>query len=197
MAEYHPEIARHNELTSKLTFFLQGIAASAVAFALHETSDRPPGTSLIVIGAAIASWAASFAGGIVSTQSNQVAARAGVALDLIDAGRGPTAKKPEAKRQWDKYIRRSIWAHRVLVWGLLLGAVLYATGHTMHTFTPMAGRSVTPRSPLHAHPVAHRPQADRRSTEGRTSPCDRPSPFRSRRSVRGQVGSAAWAFRRR
>src|SRR4051812_1855500 len=88
-------IDRYHDDLSKLVYFLQGVAASAIAFALHETADRAPSWSLLVIGFAIATWGASFAGGILYWHSVQAAVKANMGLNEIANGHGPVSLKGE------------------------------------------------------------------------------------------------------
>ena len=127
-----PLIDRYHDDLGKLAYFLQGVSASAIAFALHETADRPPSWSLFVIGLAVAVWAFSFAGGILYWHAIQVATKANLGLNQIENGKGDAKLKGIFEERFDKYNRRAANWYRVLSWGLLAGALVYTAGHALH-----------------------------------------------------------------
>lgn len=128
----HPTVVRHNDEVLKLTYFLQGVTASAIAFALHETSDRKADVSLVVIGLALVTWAVGFGAGVIHSHAVQRAMRAGIVLDESDAGRATDQQRSKANALWKSSNRQARAAYQVLSWGLLVGALLYGTGHALH-----------------------------------------------------------------
>ena len=68
----HPISVRIADDNVKLRYFLQGVAASAIAFAMHETSNRRPSIALLVIALGALFWATSFAAGVVNARKGEV-----------------------------------------------------------------------------------------------------------------------------
>ena len=151
MAE-HPISARIAEDGLKLRYFLQGVAASAIAFAMHETSDREPSLSLLIIAFAALAWACSFGAGVVNARRGELVLKRMLALELLDAGVGPIDQRPEVEQKMKRDNKRVSLAHQVQVWTLLSGAILYAGGHGLHlaerqSAKPAEITTPTPSSP--------------------------------------------------
>jgi hypothetical protein len=98
-----PLIDRYHDDLSKLVYFLQGVAASAIAFALHETADRPPSLSLLIIGLAVGVWAFAFAAGILFWHAIQTAMKANMGLIAVEKGEAPEKLKGEFEKRFQKY----------------------------------------------------------------------------------------------
>lgn len=116
------EVSRQNAL-------IQGVAASAIAFAIHETADRSASEALIPIGLAVIAWAVSFAAGIICSHGKQAAMRFNIAELRSEQ---TTEFSAEMKSSFRQHNRKAQVAYQVQIWLLLAGAVLYVIGHVMH-----------------------------------------------------------------
>lgn len=122
----------HASEVSKHRYFLLGIAASAIAFAFHETADRALTPSLAVIGAAILAWAASFGCGLKANVLTQHAI-------LLNRNVNRAESKREVPDSWVEKVRGALSSTMVSLksyfnwqmYFLPIGAVLYLTGHIM------------------------------------------------------------------
>jgi len=111
--------------------FIQGIAASAMAFAIHETSDRTPSLSLIPIAIALSCWAGSFACGVLNNHARQAAIAANIGANVAH-DRGRTDLEDKALVRFGSHTRLAGRYYIRQLWLILAGAVLYVGGHGMH-----------------------------------------------------------------
>ncbi|MGK2910320.1 MAG: hypothetical protein ACSLE1_11070 [Sphingobium sp.] len=114
----------------KLVYFAMGAAASGIAFAFHETSDRVLAWSLLPIGFACLAWGGSFASGIVFCEQGIKLTNADYRASMLLFSGGQLDETGLAK-----YSKRTKFATRLFyaqMWLLLAGATMYATGHIMH-----------------------------------------------------------------
>jgi len=138
-----------DEHRSMHRLFLGG-AASAIAFAFHETADRELAWSLLPVLVAIIAWSSSFVAGIWASRNIQVAFKAN--LSMLDAATArDAALHNEATVLFAKSQRRAwIWQETQL-WTLLAGAILYLGGHIWH-ITEASGRDLGRLTASHVKP---------------------------------------------
>lgn len=122
---------RHADESSKLHGLLAGVAASGIAFAFHETSDRTMDTSTWLIFAGVLAWALSFAFGILSRRTLMMAIKSNVLMHQAE-DEGSAEGVKISKGFLDKHSSSMHRQQEVQLWSLLAGAVLYAGGHILH-----------------------------------------------------------------
>lgn len=110
-----------------------GVAASAIAFAMHETSSRTWDLSLIVTAGAVVSWAISFGFGIRSSQLKQQALQININLQTVTSG-NQVDHGGVAETAFAAAVKRLGAAGRNQLICLLAGAVLYSIGHGIHIY---------------------------------------------------------------
>ena len=123
--------------------FIQGVAASAIAFAIHETSDRTPSFSLIPITMALCCWAGSFACGVLNNHARQAAIAANIGANVAHDG-GRTDLEDKALSRFASHTRSAGRYYMRQLWLILAGAVLYVGGHGMHILENERTKSVKP-----------------------------------------------------
>jgi len=122
----------------QIIYFVLGVAASAIAFAIHQTDGRPLSFYLIPIGGGVLLWSASFVAGLLALQSRQEQLRLNYQNNSArdDATAGQFINSPEVKAILDEQmaeLRRN--ASLVLTfataqrWLLFVGALAYLGGH--------------------------------------------------------------------
>ena len=79
-------LSEHSKGQAQLVYFLLGLAASAIAFAVHETDGEALKETPWPLGIAVALWAFSFAMGCFSVTAHQRAIISNVAF--LDATKG-------------------------------------------------------------------------------------------------------------
>lgn len=130
-----------NEVSTQRAFLL-GVAASAIAFAIHETSDRSLSWSLLPIAAAVAAWSLSFAGGILHSHSVQIAIAANKAQNYAEKVGDPEDYR-RARESFRRANKTAARRYKLQLWSLLAGAIFYIVGQAMH----MAENDRAPRTP--------------------------------------------------
>jgi len=126
---------QRNQEVSRLSSFLLGAAASAIAFAMHETSNRPVHWSLTVVGLAVLAWAAAFACGVLCSHAKQAALGMNVGMNTGKANNSPEAEIENLRADFKKYNRRASNLHLAELWLLLVGALLYTAGQAWFIFS--------------------------------------------------------------
>lgn len=128
----------HHKGQAQFAYFQLGVAASAIAFAIHETDGLPLSDAPWPLGAAILLWALSFALGCFGIDARQDGIHSN-ALYLRVFGDVPEqpANSPAAnvmndamndvKKDMGKAVNRFRWQK----WALFAGAVFYVSGHIM------------------------------------------------------------------
>jgi hypothetical protein len=118
-----------NKEATRLSTLLLGLAASAIAFAIHETSDWKLEWALLPIALGLLSWGVSFYAGIQWAHTLQGSMSANIALHEA----GPNHPRyPDIDAALDRYRRAGGRWYRWQLRLLLLGATCYVVGHAMH-----------------------------------------------------------------
>lgn len=107
---------------------LLGVSSAAIAFAFHETADRPLSWSLLPILAAVLSWAGSFASGVLYSRAYAMGIKGNLGLNYAEKA-GLAEGRERAKEMFDRWNERAGRRYARQQWLLLLGAVLYLGGH--------------------------------------------------------------------
>ncbi|WP_278984706.1 hypothetical protein [Sphingobium yanoikuyae] len=112
-----------------MSTLLLGFAATAIAFAFHETSEWKPSIALYVVAAAVAAWAASFIFGILWAHDAQRAMLLNAAeIEITDKQivRDKVTPKLESTQ------RRTARHYMCQLSMLGVGAGLYAVGFAFY-----------------------------------------------------------------
>ena len=129
---------KHSRLIEWQATFIQGLLASAIAFAIHETSDRTLTFSLAPIALAVGIWAAAFAFGILANHARQAATQANIGWNEAERVQSDQHVK-KASKMFRAKSRASARYLRWQLWLLLAGAIVYVAGHAMHLAENSAG----------------------------------------------------------
>ena len=121
----------HREETGHSSRFLLAMAASAIAFAFHETTDRPLSWSLALVGLAVFGWAISFAAGPRYSSCRAGAYKANL-MGLKAGKRGDPVTEAQCYDAAESFNDKGSIAAEVQRWALLAGALLYAIGHVWY-----------------------------------------------------------------
>lgn len=143
---------------AQFAYFQLGVAASAMAFAVHETADTPLSEAPWPLGVAMVLWAASFALGCFGLEARQGGLASNAALLQAIGGvppeqRGPLAETiDQAKTDVEKNLSRPGRRFRWQKWTLFFGAIAYVAGHVMHMASiPTKPNSVHGPQAIHSH----------------------------------------------
>jgi hypothetical protein len=140
MSEQATEIYRlHVESHSRFVYFLLGIAAASIAFAVHETRGQALALIHVPIGVAVACWAASFAAGTSGLARRQNVLRGNSELLKLLQGLVPPPVAGAPVDLAASALREVIEAESAVVarrwrwqqWLLFTGVVAYLVGHVM------------------------------------------------------------------
>ena len=124
---------------TQFAYFQLGVAASAIAFAVHQTSDRSLQDTPWPIGLAVLLWALSFLAGSMGVEARISAitlntkflfAKEGISAQdqhLLNQLPEYQQTKRELEEEVGKPGRRFNWQRRFL----FLGAIAYIVGHIM------------------------------------------------------------------
>lgn len=124
---------------AQFAYFLLGIAASAIAFAIHETTGKSLWTTPWPMGVGVILWAGSFAAGCageaarldgMTENARYLQARRGVPAHWLASVEGKKITEEAEKSVRDalnRPFRRFDWQ----LWSLFAGAVFYLAGHIM------------------------------------------------------------------
>lgn len=130
-------------------------AASAIAFAFHQTSDRDLEWPLSATLLAVLLWGSSFASGILANHHLRAGIRANIAVHFAEnARRGDWKKQAEGKFSAANKAA-GVWSSAQL-WLLLAGACAYLIGHIWYLAERAphdASTTVTPAAPSPASPA--------------------------------------------
>lgn len=143
MADFLQE--RYYDVLVRNYTFVLGLTASAIAFAIYQTSGRSWAWSLVPIGLAVLLWAIGFAAGIFHGHAIQNSIKANLAMNLAEQQQLQNCVD-EAKAKFDDQNKKAKLTYRIQLWALLLGALLYVAGHGMHIWENKA----VPRCAQHA-----------------------------------------------
>lgn len=122
---------RHADEGSKLHGIVMGAAASGIAFALHETTDRPLTGSLAVILSAVVAWSLSFVAGVINRRKVMQTLKSNLLRNEAQS-RGDQAAYDIAVEFIEKHKRTAHFCQEAQLWTLLAGAILYVGGHVWH-----------------------------------------------------------------
>lgn len=126
--------ARHTEENGKVRgAFLAG-ATAAIAFAFHETADRPLHWNMLPILGAVMAWGASFAFGIWAARHLQSTIKCNIRMLRAERAQD-SAAYAEADADFTTYRDKGWHCQEAQMWFLFIGAALYLTGHIWHLAT--------------------------------------------------------------
>ena len=157
----------HLKGQAQFAYFQLGVAASAIAFAVHETDGHALSDTPWPIGAAVALWAVSFALGCFGVDARQrgmntnlqyLEAKRDIPAALIDDELRTVLSKAKAITQKD--LDRPRARFRWQQWTLFAGALFYIAGHIVQmAATPPsktrseASKKVGARAPVKTTPA--------------------------------------------
>lgn len=133
-----------NKESIRLSTLLLGVAASAIAFAIHETADRLPTWSLIPVALAGILWAGSFSAGVLYAHSTQAAMKVNAALNEMSPEHPRFAEAEGLHRGHGKATAKR---YQVQLWTLLAGAIFYTVGHAAHIVVDNSAKRATISEP--------------------------------------------------
>lgn len=114
---------------SRTQAVVMGVAASGIAFAMHQTADDSLTVAMVPILAAVLCWAASFSCGILNSHAKQAAIGMNVGkIEELRSEKRPTQVKAFSEA-FDKYNQKSRNLYSAQLVLLLAGAMLYVGGH--------------------------------------------------------------------
>ena len=122
---------RHADEGTKLHGIVMGAAASGIAFALHETADRPFAGSLVMILLAVLAWSLSFAAGVINRRKVMQTLKSNVLRNEAQA-RGDQVAYDIAVEYIEKHKNTALFFQEAHLWTLLAGAILYVSGHVWY-----------------------------------------------------------------
>jgi hypothetical protein len=128
----------HIKGQAQFAYFQLGGAASAIAFAIHQTNDRSLQDTPWPLGVAVIFWAISFALGCLGMTARQQ----GIATNVrfLDATQGahPNVLQQIAGQAYDDALKitqndldRPVKRFRWQLWTLFAGALFFIAGHVM------------------------------------------------------------------
>ena len=118
-----------NDESRRLSTLLLGFAATAIAFAFHETSGWKPSVALYLVAGAVSAWAASFIFGILWAHDAQRAMLLNAAE--IEIGDQKILSE-EVRPKLERAQRRTARHYMCQLSMLAFGAALYAVGFAFH-----------------------------------------------------------------
>ena len=122
---------RHADEGSKLHAVVMGAAASGIAFALYQTSERSLSWSLLPILLAVVAWGCSFAFGILNRRKVMQAIKSNLLRNEAQ-GRGDQVAFDIAIEYLERHKRWAFLFQEMQLWFLLAGVLLYISGHVWH-----------------------------------------------------------------
>ena len=128
----------HLKSQTQFAYFQLGLAASAIAFAVHETSGHALRDTPWPIGAAVFIWAISFASGCFGVEAHQRGMRTNFRYLQMPAvhpihlqDQKIAAAVEAAKVVVENDLNRPGKRFRLQLWFLFAGAMAYVAGHVM------------------------------------------------------------------
>jgi hypothetical protein len=126
----------HSKSQAQFAYFQLGVAASAIAFAVHETTGKSLANTPWLIGLGVILWAASFALGCFGVDAHQRAMRTNIRFLRATKGASNYAVLPdiataleEATAIAERDANRPMSRYRWQMWMLFAGALAYVSGH--------------------------------------------------------------------
>jgi len=124
---------------SQFAYFQLGVAASAIAFAIHETQNLRLADAPWPIGLGAGLWALSFALGCFGIQARQGALYINAAYLQTMQQIGPAAYHTDLsdlveqmRNDVEASLSRAGLRFGLQMWALFAGALAYVAGHIMH-----------------------------------------------------------------
>ncbi|WP_336961301.1 hypothetical protein [Sphingobium aquiterrae] len=154
-------VSEHSKGQAQLVYFLLGLAASAIAFAVHETDGKALKETPWPLGVAVVLWAFSFAMGCFCVTARQRAIISNLAF--LDATKGLNHAQidehlPSAKKTTQDDINRPFKFFDWQLWTMFAGALFYIGGHVMQmaatqpkNVTPVAAPKMAPTRAPHSN----------------------------------------------
>lgn len=142
----------HLKSQTQFAYFQLGVAASAIAFAVHETSGHALSDTPWPIGVAVCIWGASFALGCFGVDAHQRGMRTNFRylqlptprpIDLQDPA--IVASLETAKAIVEEDVNRPGRRFRLQLWTLFGGAIAYVGGHVMQMAQTPSATSKVPK----------------------------------------------------
>lgn len=131
-------ILEHHKSTLQFCYFQLGLAASAIAFAVHETEGHPLRTTPVLIGAAVLCWALSFFVGCFGIEAYQRSLRTNAEFLRLKQEASGYVLNAELMESMEKArtrvgteAERPHRRYRAQLWLLFVGAVAYVGGHVI------------------------------------------------------------------
>lgn len=118
----------HKAEIGRMPPVLMGVASAAIAFAFHETADRPLTWTLAPILVAVLLWGASFACGVLRSRHSARLIKANIAGNTAIAINYPAGKE-QADQLFEAANDMVALYCDAQQWLLLLGAGAYLVGH--------------------------------------------------------------------
>jgi hypothetical protein len=148
---------------AQFAYFQLGVAASAMAFAIHETAGLSLSDAPWPLAVAVALWALSFALGCFGMDARQDGIQSNAAYlrafgDLPDQLAGSEGAKVVggAKDTVTKALRKPVTRFRWQKWALFAGALFYIGGHIMQMAAiPTKGAVVLGKPTAKVLPAQH------------------------------------------
>lgn len=159
---------------SQFAYFQLGVAASAIAFAIHETVGMSLADAPWPLGLAVALWALSFALGCFGIDARQDGIHSNASFLQLTQGLPAQLANPELakvveeiKADVKKDLRRPITRFRWQKWALFAGAIAYIGGHVMQmAMTPTKAAAIVSAPTPPAPPSTALPSQQRPTPEG-------------------------------
>ena len=142
--------SEHTKSQAQFAYFLLGLAASAIAYAIHETQGWSLKEAPWPIGVAVGLWALSFGLGCFGVKARQQATITNIAF--LDSTQGLNAAQvaqhmPEVHETARKDVNRPVCFFDWQLWMLFAGALFYIDGHLMQmAATPPKAVVTTPKA---------------------------------------------------
>lgn len=129
----------HSKGLSQFAYFQLGIAASAIAFTVHQTRDMSLSEAPWPLGVAVVLWALSFVFGCAGLQARTDGIGQNAKILFLSERIHPTLRNDlevaEAYREWsadvDDAMAKPHARFRLQVWSVFVGAIAYISGHIM------------------------------------------------------------------
>jgi hypothetical protein len=136
---------------AQFAYFQLGLAASAIAFAVHETDGKALADTPWPLGLAVAMWALSFALGCFGVIARHQGLATNARFNMATRGAQMVHNMPElqaaldeAKNKTQRALDKPFGRFQGQLWLLFAGAMAYVAGHIMQM-------AATPS----AHPATH------------------------------------------
>ncbi|WP_295640252.1 hypothetical protein [Novosphingobium sp.] len=135
---------------AQFAYFQLGVAASAIAFAIHETTGLALADAPWPLGAAVLAWGMAFALGCFGLEARQDGIHTNALFLQIFGGLRPDSHEAakvieDAKATVSKDLGKPRVFFRWQRWSLFAGACFYVAGHLMQMATLPSKHPPTPK----------------------------------------------------